>query len=95
MWSFQPPSKKATSVKLPQHKVKLFNHLYADKGPENILNSSSIHPAIVKLGAQYANGNIVGSNARCIAFMERIKKVPTHLLAAVQRKQLVNFFVLR
>lgn len=73
--SFQPPTKKMVSVKLPQHKVKLFNHLYADKGPENILNSNSIHPAIVKLGAQYANGNIVGSNARCIAFMERIKKV--------------------
>lgn len=54
-------------------KVKLFNHLYAEKGPENIINSNAIQPAIVKLGAQYANGNIVGSHARCIAFMERIK----------------------
>lgn len=73
--SFQPPTKKIISLKLSQHKVKLFNHLYADKGPGNVLNSHTIHPAIVKLGAQYANGNIVGSNARCIAFMERIKKV--------------------
>ncbi|KAJ6642333.1 Translation initiation factor eIF-2B subunit delta, partial [Pseudolycoriella hygida] len=70
-----PAAKKMVSSKLPQHRVKLFNHLYADKGPENVLNSSSIHPAIVKLGAQYANGTIVGSNARCIAFMEGIKKV--------------------
>ncbi|XP_037035828.1 translation initiation factor eIF-2B subunit delta isoform X2 [Bradysia coprophila] len=70
-----PSTKKPVSVKLPQHKVKLFNHLYADKAPEKFINSNAIHPAIVKLGAQFANGNIVGSNARCIAFMERIKKV--------------------
>lgn len=66
-----------TTIKLPAHRVKLFSHLYADAGsePEHLLNSNDIHPALVKLGAQYASRMVVGSNARCLAFMAAMKKV--------------------
>lgn len=62
---------------VPLHRVKLFNHLYANKtkAPENVLNSTTIHPAIIRLGVQYASGVVKGSNARCIAFMNAIKMV--------------------
>lgn len=70
-------STNITTVKVPTHRVKLFNHLYADAGnePEHLLNSNEIHPALVKLGAQYASRMVVGSNARCLAFMAAMKKV--------------------
>lgn len=64
------------TIKLPLHRVKLFNHLYTDRQlPDNILNSTTIHPSVIKLGAQYANRIVVGSNARCIAFMNTMKMV--------------------
>lgn len=64
------------TVKSTLHRVKLFNHLYADRElPDNILNSANIHPSVIKLGAQYANRIVVGSNARCIAFMNTMKMV--------------------
>lgn len=56
------------------NQVKLFNHLYTER-PKNVLLANNIHPSIVKLGAQYANRIVVGSNARCIAFMNTIKLV--------------------
>lgn len=60
----------------PLHRVKLFNHLYTDKEtPEFSINSSDIHPAITKLGLQYSKGTIIGSNSRCIAFLNAMKFV--------------------
>jgi translation initiation factor eIF-2B subunit delta len=35
----------------------------------------NIHPAIIKLGVQYAKGVICGSNARCVALLMALKKV--------------------
>jgi translation initiation factor eIF-2B subunit delta len=57
------------------HKVKLFKHLYADKCSLDIPVNENYHPAIVKLGVQYANDVIVGSNARCYAFLNALKMV--------------------
>lgn len=34
-----------------------------------------IHPAVVRLGLQYSQGIINGSNARCIALLEVFKQV--------------------
>lgn len=61
------------SVKL--HRVKLFNHLYADRtqSPNDALNSCTMHPSIVRLGTQYSSGIVRGSNARCLAFMNAMK----------------------
>jgi len=38
-------------------------------------NSSVIHPAIIKLGVQYMDGVISGSNARCISLLNAMKEV--------------------
>lgn len=58
------------------HRVKLFNHLYTDKSVlDNTMNASDIHPAIIRLGVQYASGVVKGCNARCLAFMNAIKAV--------------------
>lgn len=35
-----------------------------------------IHPAVMRLGLQYSQGIINGSNARCIALLEVFKQVP-------------------
>jgi len=38
-------------------------------------NTSVIHPAIIKLGVQYMDGVISGSNARCISLLNAMKEV--------------------
>jgi len=38
-------------------------------------NSSVVHPAIIKLGVQYMDGVISGSNARCISLLNAMKEV--------------------
>ena len=38
-------------------------------------SSGPIHPAIIKLGLQYAEGIVTGSNARCIALLCALKQV--------------------
>ncbi|KDR23592.1 Translation initiation factor eIF-2B subunit delta [Zootermopsis nevadensis] len=71
---------RLTKVKTSEHKVKLFNHLYHERGPlaitENLmLYGPALHPAIVKLGMQYADRVVVGSNSRCIALLDALKQV--------------------
>ncbi|KAI1241377.1 hypothetical protein IHE44_0009863 [Lamprotornis superbus] len=65
-------------------KVNLFSHLhqYSRKKPltqQMSIPSTVIHPAVVRLGLQYSQGIINGSNARCIALLEVFKQVPEHL----------------
>ncbi|XP_071112004.1 translation initiation factor eIF2B subunit delta-like isoform X1 [Haliotis cracherodii] len=65
-----------------QRKVRLFNHLYQyerEVPPTHSLQFSNggIHPAVVKLGVQYAEGLVSGSNARCVALLAAFKKVIT------------------
>lgn len=60
------------------HEVNLFKHLYQERRLSffNIATvNSNIHPTIVRLGVQYANKIIVGSNARCVAFLVAVKQV--------------------
>lgn len=57
------------------HKVKLFKHLYLENPDLNIKVNSDIHPAIIQLGFQYATSSIVGSNARCYAFLQAVRNV--------------------
>lgn len=72
--SRETSARKATQVKKSQqHRVKLFNHLYADISHEHELNK--YHPAIVRLGVQYSSGVVKGCNARGLAFMSAIKQV--------------------
>ncbi|XP_014216329.1 translation initiation factor eIF-2B subunit delta [Copidosoma floridanum] len=58
--------------------VDLFKHLYIDRNNiARLLNSSynNIHPAIIRLGVQYAEKVIVGSNARCVALLAALKQL--------------------
>lgn len=75
------PKKASTKQNQQQqpHMVKLFNHLYVKKfAAEEIVNSPVLHPAIVKLGLQYADGMVVGSKSRCLAFLDALKMFIGH-----------------
>ncbi|XP_066581777.1 translation initiation factor eIF2B subunit delta [Prorops nasuta] len=67
--SIKKPIKQENS-----HVVNFFKHLCHERFETPPLNDS-IHPAIVKLGVQYENKVIVGSNARCVGFLAAVKKL--------------------
>ncbi|XP_062822774.1 translation initiation factor eIF2B subunit delta [Anolis carolinensis] len=61
-------------------KVSLFSHLHQYSRRELLtqqmsIPASAIHPAMVRLGLQYSQGTINGSNARCIALLRVFKQV--------------------
>ncbi|XP_053317283.1 translation initiation factor eIF-2B subunit delta isoform X2 [Spea bombifrons] len=61
-------------------KVSMFSHLhqYSRRIPltqQMSIPSSVIHPAVVRLGLQYSQGIISGSNSRCIALLHCFKQV--------------------
>ncbi|KAM7344239.1 eukaryotic translation initiation factor 2B subunit delta isoform 2-T2 [Cochliomyia hominivorax] len=75
-------AKRATStspvkaVRFNDGNVKLFSHLEKPNTKANLfVNNVHIHPSIARLGEQYAKRTIVGSNARCMAFLNAIKIV--------------------
>ncbi|XP_071640956.1 translation initiation factor eIF2B subunit delta [Temnothorax longispinosus] len=67
-----------STMKENVHEVHLFQHLYQER-QQSLFSiatvNSNIHPAIVRLGVQYASKIIVGSNARCVALLAAIKRV--------------------
>lgn len=67
-----------TIQKRNTHEINLFKHLYHER-EQSIVNvpfvNSNIHPAIIRLGTQYANKIIVGSNARCVALLAAVKQL--------------------
>ncbi|XP_015432510.1 PREDICTED: translation initiation factor eIF-2B subunit delta [Dufourea novaeangliae] len=76
-------AKKSTTPKksVPKdntHEINLFKHLYHER-TQAIVDvpsvNSKIHPAIVRLGTQYAKKVIVGSNARCVALLAAVKQL--------------------
>ncbi|XP_062541198.1 translation initiation factor eIF-2B subunit delta-like [Armigeres subalbatus] len=77
--SSKQPKKTVKATDSPQqqpHMVKLFNHLYTKKfAASEIVNSSQLHPAITKLGLQYAEGVMAGSKARCLAFLKALMQM--------------------
>ncbi|CAD5119028.1 DgyrCDS7678 [Dimorphilus gyrociliatus] len=81
----QKEAKRLEKQRVPQRKsfqrkVGLFSHLNQFER-ENTLTetisfaSHTIHPAVIRLGVQYAQGVICGSNARCIALLSVLKKL--------------------
>ncbi|XP_012543221.1 translation initiation factor eIF-2B subunit delta [Monomorium pharaonis] len=67
------------TTKEDAHEVNLFKHLYQERQRlseyQTVTGNSHLHPVIVRLGVKYANKVIVGSNARCVAFLAAIKQV--------------------
>lgn len=69
---------KKTVQKDNSHEINLFKHLYHEREQAIVdvhFVNSSIHPAIVRLGTQYENKVIVGSNARCVALLATVKQL--------------------
>ncbi|XP_052894901.1 translation initiation factor eIF-2B subunit delta [Anopheles moucheti] len=59
-----------------KHIVNLFNHLHQPKfAAIDIVNSPTLHPAVTKLGIQYAKGAVVGSKARCLALLKVLNQL--------------------
>ncbi|KAB0357876.1 hypothetical protein FD754_002032 [Muntiacus muntjak] len=61
-------------------KVSLFSHLPRYSRQNSLtqlmsIPSSVIHPAMVRLGLQYSQGLVSGSNARCIALLHALQQV--------------------
>lgn len=57
-------------------KPSLLSHL--EETPKDVtvpINNEEIHPAIIRLGMQYANETIRGGNARCVALLTTFKEV--------------------
>ncbi|XP_076294947.1 eukaryotic translation initiation factor 2B subunit delta isoform X2 [Lasioglossum baleicum] len=74
----KPASPKKTIPKENTHEISLFKHLYHEReqaAVDGLSVNSPIHPAIVRLGAQYAQKVIVGSNARCVALLAAVKQL--------------------
>ncbi|KAH8402166.1 hypothetical protein KR009_010356, partial [Drosophila setifemur] len=70
------PSKSPQITSDSECRVKLFNHLVSSKGDSSLfINDPLVHPAIARLGVQYAKRTVVGSNARCIAFLHALRQV--------------------
>ncbi|XP_016988166.2 translation initiation factor eIF-2B subunit delta isoform X2 [Drosophila rhopaloa] len=69
------PSKCPASTPNGECRVKLFNHLVCAKGDSQFINDPLVHPSIASLGVQYAMRTVVGSNARCIAFLHALRQV--------------------
>ncbi|XP_040016699.2 translation initiation factor eIF2B subunit delta isoform X2 [Gasterosteus aculeatus] len=80
-----PGCNAAENVKIPLrsdygYKVSLFSHLhqYSRKAPltqQLGIPSTVIHPAIVRLGLQYSQGIVAGSNARSVALLHAFQQV--------------------
>lgn len=71
-------TKKSKPKSQSSHRVNWFQHLYKDVDNESIKSiaiNSHLHPAIIKLGVQLASRVVTGSNARCIALLDALKKM--------------------
>lgn len=78
------PNDKTVVTKVPDKvksmtlmNVKLFSHLPAYERKISVIQAAKegIHPAIVRLGLQYAEGIVCGSNARCTALIHAFLEV--------------------
>ncbi|XP_076240716.1 eukaryotic translation initiation factor 2B subunit delta isoform X3 [Calliopsis andreniformis] len=81
---------KKTAQKDNNHEINLFKHLYHEREQAIVdvpFVNSNIHPAVVRLGVQYANKVIVGSNARCVALLAVVKQ----LIQDFERPSQVDF----
>ncbi len=64
---------------LVPNKSKLFHHFDQFKRDYSIIercniDSPAIHPAFQKFGIECANDRVVGSNERCLGFLQALKK---------------------
>ncbi|CAF0827345.1 unnamed protein product [Didymodactylos carnosus] len=74
----QQQSQQTKSVNM-EERITLFEHLKIFEGNVDLLTltpeSRRIHPAIIKLGLQFATGQIAGSNLRCVSFLVALQQM--------------------
>lgn len=72
------PKKDIKKIIQP-HKVQLVQHLYNEEilklEANAVIVHQDIHPAFIKLGVQYGNKVVLGSNARCLALLAALKSL--------------------
>ncbi|XP_075150546.1 uncharacterized protein LOC142224651 [Haematobia irritans] len=68
-----PQSKTASAVKAVSGSDKVSPNERPKTSVNLFGNNSQIHPSVARLGEQYAKRTVVGSNARCIAFLNAMK----------------------
>ncbi|XP_053609085.1 translation initiation factor eIF2B subunit delta [Plodia interpunctella] len=64
----------------PAIRVNWFQHLTTEHDKESLNKvplNSNLHPAIIKLGVKLASKVVTGSNARCIALLDALRKMVT------------------
>ncbi|XP_064652149.1 translation initiation factor eIF2B subunit delta-like [Lineus longissimus] len=77
-------AKKLQKQQVPQRTksqktVSLFSHLHQYEKDSKLtqkiqFSSTGLHPAFLRLGVQYAEGIICGSNARCVGLLAALKR---------------------
>ncbi|XP_018560851.1 translation initiation factor eIF-2B subunit delta [Anoplophora glabripennis] len=70
------PIKKEMNKPSQVHKVQLVQHLYGSglKSECKVLAVyKDVHPAFIKLGVQYSNKTILGSNSRCLGLLNALR----------------------
>ncbi|XP_047520062.1 translation initiation factor eIF-2B subunit delta [Pieris napi] len=71
--TLEKPKKSQTT-----QKCNWFQHLHTVHDKEalkQVAINSNLHPAVIKLGVQLASRVVTGSNARCIALLDALKKM--------------------
>jgi len=96
--------KTLASQKVPartpvQKQIPLFSHLHQyQRDTEaltrdlNVGGDSNIHPAIIQLGLQYAEGKVTGSSERCLALLEALKCLLVDIVANLQQQTGTDIF---
>merc|ERR1719474_2622617 len=82
--------KKLNSQNVPprtkvQRQVGLFSHLHQYEREISVTRNipsvgGNLHPAIIQIGIQYAEGKIVGSSGRCVSLLLAIKTLILDML---------------
>ncbi|XP_075992595.1 eukaryotic translation initiation factor 2B subunit delta isoform X2 [Anticarsia gemmatalis] len=74
----QKTAEKSKAKPQSSNRLNWFPDLYKEHDKESLKNipiNSHLHPAIIKLGVQLATRVVTGSNARCIALLDALKKM--------------------
>ncbi|XP_050343122.1 translation initiation factor eIF-2B subunit delta [Nymphalis io] len=74
----KPAVEKSKPKSQGMQKMNWFQHLYTEHDKDSLKQmaiNSNLHPAVIKLGVQLASRVVTGSNARCIALLDALKKM--------------------
>lgn len=88
-------AKKLASQQVPartkaQRKVQLFSHLHQYEREISATRNLSVaggnlHPLVLQLGLQYAEGTVTGSEGRCVALLTALKTVISEYLTTTDK----------